>query len=319
MNNKTVTVILLVMMSLAIMFVPSKLAYGQYNQVQILQVTPAGQTINNGSSTLTGPVGYALNLQGTIYTSNSSYDVIFNNQVVASGTSEGYYVNSNFSVPAVQTGTYALRLRDDALNTNSTEDDFQVVTSYIINAVPSQSQEGSSVVITVAVTGGVANTPYYANVSVVLPSPLSTQYSKIISLGTSNQAGSANAQVTYPDTTFLPSGSLTDYSGSYSVSFNQSFAQSQFSIGFLDSSTYHRGQTATIRAVGYSSGETATLTVASVSGGANIDSETVTAGTDGVISKTWVVPSNAAVGSYKVSITPQGTAKAIEDSQTFSI
>ncbi len=259
MNNKIVTVILLVMMSLAIMFVPSKLAYGQYNQVQILQVTPAGQTVNNGSSTLTGPVGYALNLQGTIYTSNSSYDVIFANQVVASGTSEGYYVNANFSVPAVQTGTYALRLRDNVLNTNSTEDDFQVVTSYIINAVPSQVQEGSSVAINVAVTGGVANTPYYANVSVVLPSPLSTQYSKIVSLGTSNQAGSANAQVTYPDSTFQPSGSLTDYSGSYSVSFNQSFAQSQFSIGFLDSSTYHRGQTATIRAVGYSSGETATL------------------------------------------------------------
>ncbi len=307
------------MMSLAIMFVPSKLVSGQYNQVQILQVTPAGQTVNNGSSTLTGPVGYALNLQGTIHTSNGTYDLIFANRVVASGTSEGYYVNSNFSVPAVPTGTYALRLRDVSLNTNSTEDDFQVVTSYIINAVPSQLQEGNSVAINVAVTGGVASTPYYANVSVILPSPLNTQYSKIVSLGTTNQAGSANAQVTYPDSTFQPSGSLTDYSGSYSINFNQSLAQSQFSVGFLDSSTYHRGQIVTIRAVGYSSGEAATLSVISVSSGSSLDSETVTAGADGVISKTWIVPSNAAVGNYKVTITPQGTAKGIEDSQTFSI
>jgi hypothetical protein len=318
-NNKIVTVILIVVMSLAIMFAPSKLASGQYNQVQILQVTPAGQTVNNGSSTLTGPVGYALTLQGTIYTSNGTYDVIFANQVVVSGKSEGYYVNANFSVPSVTTGTYALRLRDNTINQNSTEDDFQVVTSYIINAVPSQVQEGGSVSINVAVTGGVSNTPYYANVSVVLPSPLSTQYSKIVSLGISNQAGSANTQITYPDSSFQPSGSLTDYSGTYSINFNQSFAQSQFSVGFLDSSTYHRGQTATIRAVGYSSGETATLSIASASGGSNLASETVTAGTDGVISKTWVVPSNAAVGSYKVTITPQGTAKAIQDSQTFSI
>ncbi len=307
------------MMSLAMMYMPSKLASGQYNQVSILQVQPAGQTLNNGSSTLTGPVGYALNLQGTIYTSNSSYDVIFANQVVASGTSEGYYVNANFSVPAVPTGTYALRLRDVVLNTNSTEDDFQVTTSYILNALPSQVQEGSSVVINVGVTGGAPSTPYYANVSVVLPSPLTTQYSQIVSLGTTNQAGSASAQVTYPGSAFLPSGSVTDYSGTYSLNFNQSLAQSQFSVGFLDSSTYHRGQTVTIRAVGYSSGETATLSVTGTSGGANLDSETVTAGTDGVISKAWVVPSNAAVGSYKVTITPQGTAKGIEDSQTFSI
>ena len=307
------------MMSLAIMYMPSKLASGQYNTVSIYEVQPAGQTLNNGSSTLTGPVGYALNLQGTIYTSNSSYDVIFANQIVASGESEGYYVNANFSVPAVPTGTYALRLRDVVLNTNSTEDDFQVTTSYTINAVPSQIQEGNSVVINVGVTGGVASTPYYANVSVVLPSPLSTQYSEIVSLGTSNQAGSASAQVTYPGTAFQPSGSLTDYLGTYSINFNQSLAQSQFSAGFLDSSTYHRGQTVTIRAIGYTSGETATLSVASTSGGSNLDSETVTAGTDGVISKAWVVPSNAALGSYKVTIAPQGTAKGIEDSQTFSI
>ena len=306
-------------MSLAIMFVPSKIASAQNSQVAIYQVSPAGQFVNNGSSTLTGPVGYALTLQGTIYNSNSTYDVIFANQIVASGTSQGFYVNANFSVPAVPTGTYALRLRDDVLNTNSTEDDFQVVTSYIINAVPSQVQEGNNVVINVGVTGGVANTPYSANVSIVLPSSLSTQYSKLVSLGIANQVGNANAQVTYPDSTFQPNGSLTDYSGIYSLNFNQSLAQSQFSVGFLDSSTYHRGQAVTIRAVGYVSGETATLSVSSASSGTNLDSESVTAGADGVISKTWLVPSGATVGNYNVTITAHGNPKAIEDSQSFSI
>ncbi len=186
-------------MSFAVALTPSDHVFGQNTNlgVSILQVSPAGSYISNGTSTLTGPVGYALNLQGTIYTSNGAYQVIFANQVVASGTSEGYYVNANFSVPEVPSGTYALRLRDVPANVNSTEDDFQVTIVYSINAVPSQVQEGGSVVFNVAVTGGDPGTAYNANVSVTLPSPLNTEYSKILSLGATSQKGTANAQVTF--------------------------------------------------------------------------------------------------------------------------
>ena len=310
-------------MSFAVALTPSDHVFGQNTNlgVSILQVSPAGSNISNGTSTLTGPVGYALNLQGTIYTSNGAYQVIFANQVVASGTSNGYYVNANFSVPEVPSGTYALRLRDGAVNVNSTEDDFQVTTLYSINAVPSQVQEGSSVVFNVAVTGGDPTMAYNANVSVVLPSPLNTEYSKIVSLGTPNQKGTVNVQVTYPDSSFQPNGSLTDYAGLYTVYFNQSvsLAQNQFSVGFLDSTTYHRGQTVTIRATGYQPNQAATLSITSVATGATLDSESVTASADGIISTTWVVSSNAAIGDYTVKINPQGTQKSIQDSQTFSI
>ncbi len=95
-------------------------------------------------------------------------------------------------------------------------------------------------------------------------------------------------------------------------------AQSQFSVGFLDSTTYHRGQTATINAIGYQPNQAATLSITS-SSGTSLDSESLTASDAGVISTTWVVPSNAATGAYTVKITPQGTQKSIQDSQSFSI
>ena len=310
-------------MSIAIAVAPVGLVFGQNQNlgVSILQVTPIGAAPIAGQTTTSGSVGDALNLQGTIYTSNGQYQVIFASQVVASGTAQGYYVNSNFSIPQVPSNTYALRLRDFSSNINSTENQFQVQTNYTITAGTSKIQEGSSVVLNVAVTGGTVGVSYIADVSVVIPSPLSTEYSKTVSLGTANQQGTATAQVTYPDSSFQPTGSLTDYPGSYTAYFNKtnSLAKGDFSVSFLDSTTYHRGQTVTIRAVGYQANQAATLNVASVSSGTSLDSETITASANGVITKTWVVPSNAAIGDYKVTITPQGDAKAIQDAQTFSI
>ena len=310
-------------MSIAVAVAPLGIVFGQNQNlgVTILQINPIGAQPIAGQMTTSGSVGDALNLQGTIYTSNGQYQLIFNSQVITSGTAQGYYVNANFSVPEVPAGTYALRLRDFSANINSTETDFQVSTNYTITAGSSQIQEGSSVVLNVAVTGGNTGTSYYANVSVVLPSPLSTEYSKIVSLGTANQKGTASVQVTYPDSSFQPNGSLTDYAGSYTAYFNQSenLAKTVFSVSLLDSSTYHRGQTVSIRAVGYQPNQAATLSVASVSSGTTLDSESVTASADGIITKTWVVPSNAAIGNYTVTITPQGVAKAIQDSQTFLI
>jgi hypothetical protein len=142
-----------------------------------------------------------------------------------------------------------------------------------------------------------------------------------VSLGSSNARGSANAMIAYPDSSFQPNGSLTDYVGSYNVYFNQSssLASSQFSVGFLDSTTYHRGQTATVKATGYQPNEAATLTVASVSTGSSINSQSLTASADGVITAALVIPSSAIIGNYNAVITPQGTSKAIQDSETFSI
>ncbi len=310
-------------MSIAVAATPLGLVFGQNQNlgVTIIQINPIGAQPIAGQTTTSGSVGDALALQGTIYISYGQYQVLFQSQVIASGTAQGYYVNANFSVPEVPAGTYAIRLRDLSANINSTETDFTVSTNYTITAGSSQIQEGSSLILNVAVTGGTVGASYNANVSLVLPSPLSTQYSKIVSLGTANQEGTATAQVTYPDSTFQPSGSLTDYVGSYAAYFNQSddLWKTGFSVGFLDSSTYHRSQPVSIRAVGYQPNQTATLSVSSVSSGTSLDSESVSASADGIITKTWTIPSNADVGNYTVTITPQGAAKTIQDSETFLI
>ena len=317
-------------MSLAVALIPIAIVSGQNSfGVEILQVYPmTSSPLIPNYSTYNGTAGEAFHLDGTIYYSYSSYQVIFGTNVVSTGISSGYYVNANFTVPYVPGGSYDLTLKDVKLNVNSTgttPESFLVLTDYSITAAPSQTQEGSSVSLTVSVTGGKANAAYAANVSVALPSPLKTEYSTLVSMGTSTPAGTASAQVTYPDS-FQPSNSInstTDYVGTYNAYFNQStsLAQTTFSIGFLDSTTYHRGDTVTIGATGYQSLQPATLSIINDATGATVLSpEPETASADGIINATWVVPSNAVIGKYNVTITPTtGPQKAIQDVETFSI
>jgi len=279
--------------------------------VNLLQITP---------SEATGPVGSSVNVIGTLYTSNGSYQLFVGRTLVASGKSQGYYVETNFIVPQLLSGPYALILRDVAININSTKQ-FTVTTNYAINAVSPSVQEGSNVVLNVTVSGGKLGTSYSANVGVALPSPLSTVYTKSVTLGNPNEVGTASAQVTFPDNSFLPSGSLTDYAGIYTVYFNQSqsLAQNTFTVNFIDLTTPHRGQTINVRATAYQANEPATLTVTNVKSGTVIDTAAVAATVDGVISTNWIVSANADVGDYTIKITPQNAQKSIPDTQTFTV
>jgi len=334
-NKQIVAVTLLVLMFLAVALTPISIVVGQGTGlgVSIIQVVPASQA-NSGqatSGTYTGSVGAAFNLKGTIYKSYGPYKIIVGNTVVASGTADGLYVDSNFTVPQLPGGSYNLILEDVAegnLNsTGTTPETFTITIAYIIAPVTSYVQEGTSVALNVGVTGGNKGTSYVANVSVVLPSPLKANYSAIVPLGTANQLGAASAQVTFPNSSFQPSSSVsnaTDYAGSYTVYFNQSasLSQSAFSVGFLDSTTYHRGQAVTVKAIDYQPNQAATISITSVATGSSLYSQSVTASADGVISTPtpWTVPSNATIGKYSVSITTNsGTPKLLPDSEIFSV
>ena len=309
-NKKIITVTILFLMAFAAVFTPLEvLAQNTNLGVTILQITPTAAT---------GPVGSSVNLQGTIFTSNGSYKIVLGKNVVVSSTADGYYVNTNFTVPESFSGPYPLTLQDVAININSTQQ-YTVTTGYSINAVPSSVQEGNAVILNVSVTGCQLGSSYGATVAVVLPSTLSTTYTKTITLGTPNEKGSASAQVTFPDSGFQPSGSLTDYAGTYTATFNQSLAQSTFSVNFIDSTTYHRGQTVTVRATGYQPSDSATLTIVSVKNGSTLDTVSVTASADGIISTSRVVPSTADIGDYTIKIAPSGTQKSIQDSETFTV
>ena len=279
--------------------------------VTILQLNP---------STGTGTVGSQVNLQGTIYQSNGTYQVILGKAVVDSGIAQGYYVNSNFTVPELPSGAYSLILRDASVNVNTSQS-FTVSTAYSINPASTYLQEGASVSLTVSVTGGQTGTTYSADVAVALPSPLGSTYTKTVSLGTPNDKGTASTTVTFPDSSFSPSGSLTDYAGTYTAYFNQSqsLAQNTFTVNFIDKTAYHRGETVTVRATGYQPNTAATLTVTSASSGSTLDTASATASADGIISTTWVVSSSADVGDYTIKLSAQTNAKAIQDAESFTV
>ena len=306
MNKKIIVFALLLLVCSCITIAPSVGVVGQdqTSTVTITQVSPGK----------TGSVGTHLLMQGTLNTFNGSYQILFDQTLAATGASKGYYVSAYVNVPELANGTHALTLWDLASNTNATTQ-FQVTTAYSITPAP-QIQERGSMVLNISVTGGVPSTPYTANVSVSLPNPLNTVYFKTFLLGTSNDKGTAIGQVIYPDSSFQPVGSLTDYAGSYTVSFNQSLAQNSFSVGFLDSTLYHRGQMVMLRAAGYQPNQAANLTISNTLTRTTIGSQSLTALADGTISTTWAIPSDAPLGDYTVQITPtQGNPKAIPDSE----
>lgn len=306
--NKGIAVSILVLIAAAAVVLPFEVSGQNTNLgITILQLTPTG----------TAPIGSSVNVQGTLYTANGSFQLILGTTVVKSGVADGFYVNDNFTVPDLPSGTYPLTLKDVAVSSSSNPQEFTITTGYSITAVPASVQEGNSVTLNVAVKGGQQGTSYSANIVVSLPNSATT-YSKTVTLGTPNDQGTASMQINFPDASFQPAGALTDYAGSYSVSFNQSLATTKFDVNILDSNTYHKGQTVNIRATGYQPDQTATITVIS-STGQTLQSTEVTASSAGIISSSWVVSSAASIGNYTVRINPSGTQKAIADQQTFSV
>ncbi|MEM3356635.1 MAG: hypothetical protein QW166_02285 [Candidatus Bathyarchaeia archaeon] len=205
-------VIFLILIVTGFLSLPLSSVQGQ-GGVNIYLVTPQGQ----------GAVAQNVNLQGTIDTSDGKYEVWFGNKLVASDNSKGYNVNVNFTIPELPGGTYTITLRDATKNVNATQN-FNIIPSYYIKAVEPPSpvllQQGNFVVFNVTLTGGQSNTQYYANITVTLPVPLNTSYSKLIMLSSTNQ-GTAQAQLTYPTSDFQPSGAHTNYTGAYQVYFNE--------------------------------------------------------------------------------------------------
>jgi hypothetical protein len=310
-KEKAVTVTLLLLLSVSFLFMPLSVVTGQLG-VNILQVNPEEE----------GIVGQTVNLQGTIDTSNGRYQIWFDETLVLTNYSDGYYVNSNFKVPQLPQGDYSITLRDVTTNANTTYD-FALKLAYYIQAVtppsPELLQEGADVTLNVTIAGVQSGTTHHANVTVELPAPLSTIYSRIVTLTASSQATVATAMVTYPGDDFQPEGSIIDYTGYYKLYFNETLAESQFFVGFTDSKQYHRDQTVAINAIGYQPEENAEISIENDETGDEVYSETVTASSEGVVSSSWMVPSDAVIGDYNVTITADTTEKPIPDSQLFSV
>ncbi len=322
MNQKAITVTLLNIMGVALLFgsILSPQVLGQGTSpygLQIFYLTSRGGYEQLQNATVGQPVSFL----ASMVTSNGSYRLYFNDKLIDSGLSQGFFIDANFSIPEVPAGDYTFVLTDVAINQN-TSLPFPILTAYSVKpgipSSPSQIQEGNSVVMNVTVLGGTSNTSYGAEIR-VLASNGALNYTKTISFTTSS-LGTAQALITYPDSSFSPSGSSTLYAGSYSVYFNQSqgLAQSTFNVGFTDLTQYHRQDTVKINALGYQPNQVVTVAIAY--NNAPISSQPITATSQGVIATTWVVPNDAKIGSYTVTLSPQtNPSKLVVDTQAFTI
>ncbi len=319
-KKEAIALTLLILMSTTLLFTPIPSVQGDDGALgfSILQVIERG----GYTSIQSANVGQEITVYAVLYRTSGEYKAYFNDTLVDSNFASGFYVASNFTIPELTAGDYNITLTDVYYATNTTYP-FSVNTAYKVDPVlppsPGQLQEGTNLVLNVSITGGKPNTHYTANVTVTPPALLNSTYSQMVSLTTSS-SGTAKAQITYPSTSFTPSGSSTIYAGTYTASFNatESLGKSTFVIGFTDKTQYHRQETVTINATGYQSGQTATVAITNEDGN-SVFSQTVTASSQGVIHTTWKVPANMAVGTYNVTITPQNTAKLILDTQTFQV
>jgi hypothetical protein len=271
-----------------------------------------------------GTVGLPIMMVGTINTLNGPYKTYFNNTLMDSGLAEGYFVYSNFTVPETPGGNYLLTLTDVTQNgNNSNVYSFPILAEYAARAIlpssPAQLQEGSIVTLNVTITGGQPSKTYGAEIMVELPVPLNTNYTKVLSLTTS-PLGTAQVLISFPDSSFSPSGSSTLYSGIYTAYFNssQGLGLNNFRVGFTDLTQYHRQDLVKISAIGYQPGQTASVSIEFEN--KVLNSEDITATSQGNILTTWSIPSNAVMGTYTVTISPKtGQSKALGDTQTFSV
>jgi hypothetical protein len=287
------------------------------NGVEITSVTPA---------THSGKVGDTIRIIGTLNTTNGEYQIWFGNYNVTptEPRATGNQVNATFQVPHVPNENYTITLLDVDKNFNATTW-FYVEPAFYIKAItpspPQQLQENDTVNILVNVTGGKANVVYYANVSVMLPSPLRTNYSATVKLSNTTDTGDWFANITYPNQTLF-SGSNTNYTGVYQVYFNktQNLAENSFSVGITDKNEYHREEVVQIKAAGYQANQTANITITFPNTNKTVSWQ-VNASQQGTIDTIWPgnVPSNASIGVYNITISSGAPIKPIRDSQLFSI
>ncbi len=197
-NRKIIAITILFFMSLAAAITPFAAVLGQGSQlgVSIIQVVPASEAnfTTQLNSVYNGSAGQAYNVKGTVYTSNGTYNVIMGNKIVATGTSQGFYVNTNFTVPQLPGGDYTFAIEDvqqgNLNSTGSTPEQFLITPAYTATSVSAYNLEGADVALNVGLTGGNSGVTYAANITVVLPSPLNGNFSDVISL-TANSVGSA--------------------------------------------------------------------------------------------------------------------------------
>lgn len=276
-------------------------------------------------SPLEGYVGSTITVDGTIDTLNGSFTVRWDGIAnVATGQAVNFDVHTSFVVPST-TGNRSIivELIDDLFpSTPSSPVNFRLLSRFDMSATaptsPLQLREGSTIPISINVTGGEGNKEYTANITVKKPSGQVISFFPKLSNTTST--GFGQLTTTYP--TNFPSGANSNFTGIYVFTLNETSLEAKVQIGLTDKISYLRNDTVQIQAAGYKPGEIATVDIKT--GGSSLSGfpRNVTADFGGLVKASWKVPLNAAIGTYAVSVansTSSGTVKSPLDAQTFDV
>lgn len=259
-----------------------------------------------------GKVGTQVEITANLTTLKGTYQLLFDERLVANGTAEANSVITNFTVPDSTAGSHVVKITDIATSDNATST-FTVETGYSVD-VPfgaAAIQEGDSVPMRMNITGGNAGQTYSANVTVKAPTNLT--YTNMTNVSTSD-FGNGTVTVSYAGD--FPIGANTSFVGSYAVFFNSTLANNTFLVGLTNATEYHRSQTVNVKA-SYGSDELVTLTII----GKDVSQTVNLTDPSGLISYNWTVPANAAIGSYAVkAVSVSGpTIKSPSDAQNFTV
>jgi 5-hydroxyisourate hydrolase-like protein (transthyretin family) len=185
-----------------------------------------------------------------------------------------------------------------------------------LSVSPTRTQEGLDTNITLSLSGGDINHTYTLQLNVTT----STQDSFLKNLNvTTDEAGVGNNTISFWRD--FPSPANTNFIGTYIVTVNEVLATSNFTVGLTDKTVYLRSETVNIRASGYSADEPVIVDLKYDNASVSTFPQTVNATVEGVVSLPWVIPTDAVLGTYEVSVANAtiGTMKTPADIQTFTV
>jgi len=268
-----------------------------------------------------GFVGETVRVVGGIDTVNGSYRILFDGKEVENGNATETMVNTTFTVPLSAKGNHSVNLVDIISGDQSLPLNFDVVTSYYVRAEPARIQEGINTTITVGVNEAEANTTLTFTINVT--DPQSAFYTATLNVLT-NTTGSGFSSISYYGD--FSSGANTNYVGIYDVavvSNNGILAAGDFTVGLTDRLEYGRTKTESvsvlIRGAGYNANETVATNLTFA--GEPVAGWVTIAASDGVVTLNWIIPSNASLGIYTVTLTNATgmQVKPVPDVQNFTV
>ncbi len=181
---------------------------------------------------------------------------------------------------------------------------------------PRQFQQGDDVVIRAIVSKGKPYSKYNLNVTVTDPFNVTHRSAVIVS---TDERGLGESSIVYPKDFLSPAGYVahTGYVGVYKAALNLTLSITSFSVGLTNATKYHRYEVVHVRAINYAPNESVTIAIESVDKA--ILTSVINASSDGVVDFHWMIPGDASIGEYVVSVNGSKTMKPVKDVQPFLI